>query len=343
MSPEELRVTKAIAGVPSLPEQDVVFTKLHNALNGSELRQAIITKVTEALARDQRFSTNLTFPNVAWAWKLDLLVHPSENPNIHVDGMDGYAQEDDEGFLVEREGEGWPRAIYVNVNAGSMPQHPDDVRAETGQSVPRAVRGQDGFPITEHQGSADVDIPGEYDEVRQVQSKEAEKAVENLRNSEGGNIRNQRMLREGQAARPHKVVESSPLAGQTRDRQFDRPDREPDNQHSDPRMVREGTKIKAVRSEPAPDPRFHHNKGVLGPDGAVAKAFKLDPREAGADSEEGNQVPRARVVSIKKADGSLTSPEVAEKAASQIGKGVDVVGMGQGDAPDLVDDVLSEE
>jgi hypothetical protein len=108
-------------------------------------------------------------------------------------------------------------------------------------------------------------------------------------------------------------------------------------------MVREGTKIKAVRSEPAPDPRFHHNKRVLGSDGAVAKAFKLDPREAGADSEEGNQVPRARVVSIKKADGSLTSPEVAEKAASQIGKGVDVVGMGQGDAPDLVDDVLSEE
>lgn len=55
-----------------------------NALTGAEAKKMILTEIERQLDADYRFRANITYPVIAWRWKLAATVYPGEPANWEV-------------------------------------------------------------------------------------------------------------------------------------------------------------------------------------------------------------------------------------------------------------------
>jgi hypothetical protein len=55
-----------------------------NSLNGQEAKKMILTEIERQLDADYRFRVNVTYPVIAWRWKLAATVYPGEPANWDV-------------------------------------------------------------------------------------------------------------------------------------------------------------------------------------------------------------------------------------------------------------------
>lgn len=135
--------------IPTLPERQGEFKRLLNAINGAELRNLIISSMTETLANDRRFANHLTFPLAAVSIRLDVMVQPRENPHFFLEKSMAYAEmakgEDGEpldGEVIEVDAT-WPSAVLINVRSFlGLDRAPDEIRQDSGMEVPTARRQQ---------------------------------------------------------------------------------------------------------------------------------------------------------------------------------------------------------
>lgn len=136
--------------VPTLPEQEIEFTRLFRGLNGEELKAMILKRLENSMAHNHRLKSHITHKVVAWSLKLDIVSQPSENSVIHIDSRGGCIVIDEEGKCKEIEDSlPWPGAVYMPLELRSeVVDTPDDVREELGIEVPVA-RKKKGLPIDE--------------------------------------------------------------------------------------------------------------------------------------------------------------------------------------------------
>ena len=125
--------------------------RLYNALNGRELRRAIIREVEDLLENDDRFSSGIAFPKVSFKFDLTVKVYPREPESFALSTEKVYGESDAEPTetVLSREREN---------------EHPDKVRQFTGDPVPRPQQ-------VKHVGL--VDLTGEQvQESRTIPDKE---------------------------------------------------------------------------------------------------------------------------------------------------------------------------
>lgn len=178
--------------------RSIPFTRLYHALNGEEVRSIIMRQLKEALDRDTRFKVSNTFPKISWEITVAITAQPREEPHLFVQVEAGAVEID------KKTGEpvlGPHDEFKFRISTGQeYSDIPDDVRAKNGLDSPIAVRAE-GLPISE--GDADrrvVEIPEDGDAVEAV----ARLRVDNSPLAD--------RLAAAHVGRPHKVVETSPLA-----------------------------------------------------------------------------------------------------------------------------------
>jgi hypothetical protein len=122
------------------------LTRSFVALNGLEVKKAIISEFTRQLDADTRFSQHLSYARIGWKWKLATDAYPSEIGTIKLEG--GGLLHPKEARQIE-EGEA---PIHIDLEGGTTVAAPvagvsaDEVRRQSGQPVPtpRQVRGPEG-------------------------------------------------------------------------------------------------------------------------------------------------------------------------------------------------------
>ena len=188
--------------IHTLPEDADKFKHLFNALNGNELIRVIANQIFDALRRDRRLAQNLTFPVVAWNWRIDIVAQPSEDPLIHLDGAEGLMTINPEDNSIVK-GEEWPRALLISTGgAQSMSSNADSIRRESGQPVPSAQRRGKGQPVSETLGTRPKGPESEFPDIEQQVRERAQR----------DDPRAAQRLAEAHKGRPHRIVEESPLA-----------------------------------------------------------------------------------------------------------------------------------
>lgn len=222
-------------------KRSIPFTRLHHALNGAEVRDIVIKQLKEALDRDKRFNISNTFPIVSWVVAVHVTAQPRENPDLFVEVQAGAMEVDAEGHPVV--GEHGEFEFTVTTGQG-YDAAPDDVRAKHNLDSPIAVRTE-GLPIAEEDADRrTVVIPEDATKAPKVLTKAVQLSPL------------ARKLEAAHIGRPHKIVETSPLAAEHDRRNLgieERPSAE-STHAQDPRIARtvegEGTGLQPT------DPRF---------------------------------------------------------------------------------------
>ena len=211
--------------IPTMPENEAEFTRLFNGLDGGELRAMILAKLKTSLDKDTRFSANITHKVVSWVIKLDVVSQPREEDLTHFEQRNAIAEVDPDtgAWNFVREGQNqWPACMYIPIEIASGVQDtPDAIRQELGEPE-RIARQRKGFPIDEGAGF-----------IREVSEAEVagQEAIDRIH---ANDVTARRKLIEAQKARPHKMVEDSPLAtgGNAFTERVDREDRTPQDARS---------------------------------------------------------------------------------------------------------------
>lgn len=136
--------------VPTLPDNEIEFTRLYHGLNGEELRAMILKRLGDIMAHNPKLRVHIAHKVVAWSLKLDIVSQPTEQSLTHIDSRGGCIVIDEDGKCQElEEGLPWPGAVYVPLELRSeVVDSPDDVREELGIEVPVARKKKD-LPVDE--------------------------------------------------------------------------------------------------------------------------------------------------------------------------------------------------
>jgi len=128
-----------------------------NAINGTELKKIILTRIQNQLNADTRFGHHLTYPQMSWRFKLAINVYPSEPSSMEVEiGPETVKAPGAELLPADT-----PH-VEIDIGGGSditapVPggQTADAARREAGLAVPapQAIPGPGGERVT-------VDVPG---------------------------------------------------------------------------------------------------------------------------------------------------------------------------------------
>lgn len=126
--------------------------RIHNALSGTELKQAILADIKAALDADSRFEGHLTFPVVTWGWSMDLEAYPVSESLMRVKTSGEIRNED----LIASIKNSSPPVVAIikgNRKIGQDGQAPDEVRAQTGQPVTVPQKGREDITFETMEGA----------------------------------------------------------------------------------------------------------------------------------------------------------------------------------------------
>jgi hypothetical protein len=184
-----------LTSAPSVTRTDIPITRLFNALTGSEAKAIMKAQFAKILDGDQRFANHRAFPVVQWQISARLHVIPSEDLEMGFDLTGGVSQVDEAGQDLIPAGE-WNGGFDIRlVGTQGVVRAPDELREAHRLDLPHAHAPVNG-PIYESRRVNPAD-------------RDAREAV--TRMAERGDPMAGR-LAAAQRERPHKVVETSPLA-----------------------------------------------------------------------------------------------------------------------------------
>jgi hypothetical protein len=107
----------------------VIRKKLHNALNGKELKEMILNEVTTHMEQDSYFRGHVTYPNVHFHWQLVVRSYPNNPPE--------FQNEIEQHLLVDN----WKRDPTQLVKEGTLEGGQDIEQPDAAREGMAAVSG----------------------------------------------------------------------------------------------------------------------------------------------------------------------------------------------------------
>ena len=115
-----------------------------NALNGTEVKKAILKEIERHLDNDFRFRANVAYPLISWRWKLAANIYPGEPANwdVNVGPVTQLAPPNEDGKRPPMPQDGDP-VVEVDLQGGSTV----GAGSQLGGQTPDALRRDAGLPL----------------------------------------------------------------------------------------------------------------------------------------------------------------------------------------------------